>query len=224
MFFNPFGVDTALFQSRTDVPRKTRFIAVGTICLRKGHQYLFRAFQLVRQELPNAELICVGNYKADFRLERPRWEGTFTHFPSLPHAELAALFQTCSAFVISSVEEGFARVISEAMSAGLPVIGTHESGSTTQIADGVEGLIVPCCNVEKLAEAMIRLGQEVDLNRAMGVAGRQKSAGENSWQHYGDRLLQEYKRRLLSRNKTQFAAQRAGGGCGFESTHDFVKN
>jgi hypothetical protein len=43
------------------------------------------------------------------------------------------------------------------------------------------------------------------------------AAGENSWQYYGDRLLQEYSRRLLSRDKTQFAVQRAGGGCRFEA-------
>lgn len=200
-FVNPFGVDTALFQSRTEVPQKPRFIAVGTICLRKGHQYLFRAFQNVRREIPDAELICVGGYKADFRLERRRWEGTFTHLSSLAHTELAKLFQTCSAFVIPSVEEGFSRVISEATSAGLPVIGTYESGSSTQITEGVEGLIVPCCNVEELAKAMIRLARDVDLNRAMGIAARRKAASANNWQDYGDRLLQEYTRRLDTRGQ-----------------------
>jgi glycosyltransferase involved in cell wall biosynthesis len=197
-FVNPFGADTALFQPRTEVPKKPRFIAVGTICLRKGHQYLFRAFQCVRREIPDAELICVGDYKTDFRLERPRWEGTFTHVRTVPHAKLAELFQTCSAFVIPSIEEGFARVISEAMSAGLPVIGTYESGSTTQVTDGVDGMIVPSCNPEKLAEAMVQLAQDVNLNRSMGVAARQNGAVENSWQHYGDRLLHEYTRRLQS--------------------------
>jgi glycosyltransferase involved in cell wall biosynthesis len=195
-FVSPFGVDTTLFRPRKEVPLKPRFIAVGTICLRKGHQYLFRAFQEVRRVLPDAELICVGDYKADFKLERRKWENTFTHYPSLPHAELAKLFQNCSAFVIPSVEEGFARVISEAMSAGLPVIGTYESGSTTQVTDGVEGLIVPSCNVEKLGEAMIRLGQDVDLNRAMGIAAQNK--GANNWQDYGDRLLDEYQRQLIA--------------------------
>src|SRR2546423_732353 len=51
---NPMGVDTSIFTRRTEVPSKPRFIAVGTICLRKGHQYLFRAFQIVKRRLPDA--------------------------------------------------------------------------------------------------------------------------------------------------------------------------
>jgi glycosyltransferase involved in cell wall biosynthesis len=191
-FVNPFGVDTSIFQQRAEVPTKPRFIAVGTICLRKGHQYLFRAWGLVKQRMPEAELICVGEYKTDFRLERPLWEGTFTHYPRLDHTKLAKLLRTCSAFVIASVEEGFARVISEAMSVGLPVIGTHESGSTTQVTDGVEGIIVPSRDPERLAEAMLKIVQNVDLNQTMGLASQRKGSTANNWQHYGDRLLARY--------------------------------
>ncbi|MGH7979609.1 MAG: glycosyltransferase, partial [Limisphaerales bacterium] len=141
-FVNPFGVDTSVFKARESAPAKARFICVGMVCLRKGHQYLFRAFEQVKRALPEAELICVGNYRPDFRLERRRWEGTFTHFPNLPHAELARLLAGCTAFVLPSVEEGFARVLSEAMGAGLPIVASYESGATTLIRDGLEGFIV----------------------------------------------------------------------------------
>ena len=107
------------------------------ICLRKGRQYLFRAFELVKRRLPDAELICVGQYKSDFRRERPRWEGTFRHIHHLSHPDLSALFQTCTAFVFPSQEEGFARVISEAIGSGLPIIASHESGATTLVRDGI---------------------------------------------------------------------------------------
>jgi len=43
VMINPMGVDTSLFKKREAVPSKPRFICVGTISLRKGHQYLFRA-------------------------------------------------------------------------------------------------------------------------------------------------------------------------------------
>jgi glycosyltransferase involved in cell wall biosynthesis len=203
-FVSPFGVDTATFQPRSRVPLRPRFIAVGTICLRKGYQYLFRAFEEVRREIPEAELICVGDYKTDFRQERNRWDGTFTHFPALSHPDLAKLLQTCSAFVIASVEEGFARVISEAMSVGLPIIGTHESGSTTQVTNGVEGVIVPVRNLEKLAEAMILLARDTKLNQAMGVAAFERGTVRNSWQDYGNRLLHEYEKRLVERYPPEF--------------------
>src|SRR6266540_3670900 len=44
-FVNPFGVDTSVFVPRTELAQPAQFICVGMICLRKGHHYLFRAFE-----------------------------------------------------------------------------------------------------------------------------------------------------------------------------------
>ena len=196
IFINPMGVDTSTFQPRQSVPIKPRFICVGTICLRKGHQYLFRAFELVKKRLPDAELICVGQYKTDFRRERQRWEGTFRHIPHLSHADLATLLQSCTAFVFPSQEEGIARAQIEALAVGLPVIGTHEGGATTLVRDGVEGFIVRGRDPQHIAEAMIRVSLDPELNRRMGEAAFQKGAAKNTWQDYGDRLLDAYARKL----------------------------
>lgn len=203
---NVMGADTSIFKQRQVVPHKPRFVCVGTICLRKGHQYLFRAFQKVRQTLPDAELICAGEYKVDFRLERPKWEGTFTHIPRLPHPELAKLLQSATAFVFPSQEEGIARAQIEALASGLPVIGTYPGGATTLVRDGVEGFIVPPRDPDRLAEAMIRLATNRELNRAMGEAAYLKGAVSNSWQDYGDRLLAEYAPRLASLKARQASA------------------
>lgn len=201
-FVCQFGVDTGVFVPRATVPNVPRFISVGTICVRKGHQYLFRAFEQVKKQIPAAELICVGDVKRDFRQEWKRWQGSFTHYRHLPHSELAKQLQNCSAFVLASVEEGFARVLSEAAAAGLPIIGTYESGASTTVADGIDGFIVPARHPEKLAEAMIRIGENTDLCKKMGEAAHKKGAAQNSWQDYGDRLLAEYERRLGRRINT----------------------
>ncbi|MGH7975913.1 MAG: glycosyltransferase family 4 protein [Limisphaerales bacterium] len=194
-FVNPFGVDTTIFKPREQMPAKPRFICVGTICVRKGHQYLFRAFEIVKRQLPEAELVCVGDYKCDFRKEKPKWAGTFTYHPHLQHKELAALLKTGTAFVFPSQEEGFARVFSEAMAVGLPVIASHESGATTLVKDGLEGFIVRGRDPKHIAEAMIKAASDPALNQKMSEAAHQKGAVRNTWQDYGDRLLAEYERR-----------------------------
>jgi glycosyltransferase involved in cell wall biosynthesis len=196
---NPMGVDTKIFSKRPAVPERVRFVCVGTICLRKGHQYLFRAWEKVKRELPDAELICVGDYKSDFRNERPKWEGRFVHRPALSHFEIADLLKTCTAFVFPSQEEGIGRAQVEALACGVPVIGTHEGGTTTLVDDGVEGLIVRGRDPEHIAAAMIRLGQDRDLNQRMGDAAYKKVAAQNSWQQYGDRLLVRYAESLKDR-------------------------
>ena len=196
IFVNPMGVDTSIFRKRESVPAKPRFVCVGTICLRKGHQYLFRAFDLVKKQLPGAELICVGDVKCDFRKEWPKWRGHFTHRERLGHAEIAGLFQSCTAFVFPSQEEGIARAQIEALAAGLPLIGTHEGGATTVVDDGVEGFIVNGRDPGQIAAAMVRLATDAGLNQKMGQAAFQRGAVKNTWQDYGDRLLAEYAKRL----------------------------
>ena len=197
-FVNPFGVDSQLFKSRSIIPTTPQFICVGTICLRKGYQYLFRAFELVKKVIPNAELICVGDYKRDFAKEKPKWKGSFTHIPHVDHTTLAGILQKCTAFVFPSQEEGFARVISEAMGAGLPIIASHESGATTLVRDGIEGIIVRGRDPQHIADAMIRVALDPELNLKMGKAALEKGAAKNTWQDYGDRLLEEYQRRLAT--------------------------
>ncbi len=202
VMINPMGVDTSIFKKREKVPDQIRFISVGTISLRKGHQYLFRAFERVKARLPQAELICVGDYKCDFRKERPKWEGTFTHIPHLPHPELAKLLQTCTAFVFPSQEEGIARAQIEALASGLPVIGTHEGGATTLVEDGIEGFIVRGRDPKHIAEAMIKIASDPVMNQEMGEAAYKKGAVYNTWQDYSDRLLAEYRVRLQERSTT----------------------
>ena len=193
-FVNPFGVNTKVFVARQAAPEKPRFICVGTVCLRKGHPYLFRAFEIVKKQLPQAELICVGAIKTDIRRELSRWRHTFTHYPQLSHPEVAKLLASCTAFVLPSQEEGFARVLSEAMGAGLPIVASYQSGATTVVEDGVEGVIVRAQDPENIAQAMIRVASDPQRNRQMGEAAARK--GQTSWLDYADRLLAEYARRL----------------------------
>jgi glycosyltransferase involved in cell wall biosynthesis len=65
------------------------------------------------------------------------------------------------AFVLPSDEEGFAQVLTEAMSVGCPVITTDARGGGPDFvtARGKYGLLVPRGDAEKLADAMVRMLQ-----------------------------------------------------------------
>jgi glycosyltransferase involved in cell wall biosynthesis len=195
-FVSPYGVDTELFTKRTTLPEQPRFICAGSVTLRKGHQYLFRAFEKVRSILPTAELICVGGLRPDFKIEMKRWQGSFLHLDILPQTCLATLLSSSTAFVFPSLEEGFARVLSEAMAAGLPILASYESGATTVIKNGVNGIILNPRDVEGMAHAMLLMATNREMNVALGNSSYEMGARSNTWSHYARRLYEEYQTRI----------------------------
>jgi glycosyltransferase involved in cell wall biosynthesis len=196
-FVSHFGVNTEIFKKRESLPMHPRFICVGSLTVRKGQQYLFRAFEKVKATLPDAELICVGGERPDFSDVMRQWRGTFVHHRSVPHAELAEMLADCTAFILPSLEEGFARVLSEAMAVGLPILASYESGATTVVRDGVEGIIISPRDTDGIAHAMLRIAMNRAENLAMGEAAYLAGAKSNTWTDYAQRLHDEYTRRLV---------------------------
>lgn len=195
-FVSHFGVDTSVFKKRTSPPPNPRFICVGSLTVRKGYQYLFRAFEIVKRNMPNAELICIGGIRPDFMCEIKKWRGTFEHHVGVPHPVLARMLSECTAFVLPSLEEGFARVLSEAMACGLPVLASYESGATTIVRNGIEGIIFQPRDISAMAEAMMKIANDFSLNVEMGNAAYLAGGRSNTWEDYTSRLLNEYERRL----------------------------
>jgi glycosyltransferase involved in cell wall biosynthesis len=198
---NPYGADLAVFTPRKKHPETPRFLFTGLLTLRKGVQYLVPAFERLKKEYPDAELILCGGIYPDFKKLYAKWQHLFRHQRSLPHPELSKLMQACTAFVFPSIEEGFARVIPEAMASGLPIIATHNSGATTLVENGKEGIIVSARSSEAVYEAMKKMIEHPDLCEAMGLAAAAKMVQGGSWGDYARRLHKMYDECLASRGK-----------------------
>jgi glycosyltransferase involved in cell wall biosynthesis len=80
------------------------------------------------------------------------------------------------AFVLASDEEGYAQVLTEAMSTGCPVITTDAQGGGPRFVtdDGRYGLLVPRSNQAELAEAMMRMMQP-DVRAQFSELGQQRA-------------------------------------------------
>jgi glycosyltransferase involved in cell wall biosynthesis len=195
-FVRHFGVDTSIFRPREVAPERPLFVSVASVCLRKGHQYLFPAFRRFKETHPDARLVCVGGLRPDFRREWPKWRDDVEHHPFMHHEGIAALLKTATAFVLPSVEEGFARALSEAMAAGLPVIATHETGITTVAVHGVDAWVIPARDEEAIHQALWRLTEDRGLNESMGKNAQIIGSASNTWQEYGDAILARIKEEL----------------------------
>jgi glycosyltransferase involved in cell wall biosynthesis len=91
--------------------------------------------------------------------------------------------------VLPSLTEAFGLVITEALSCGLPVIVTPNSGGPEVISHGENGFIVPIRSSESIAEKLDLLHRDRDRLSAMSLSAFQR-ASECSWANYRARISQ----------------------------------
>lgn len=151
-----------------------RFLYVGTLSLRKGVPYLLDAWRQVRPG-GNAELWMVGSREIPLPTARMPEPGV-RYLGQLSKDALAHVYREADVLVLPTVCEGMAHVVLEALSYGLPIITTLESGCADFITQGENGWLIPSRNSEALgsalAEALTRRGQLA----AMGRVSRGKAA------------------------------------------------
>jgi glycosyltransferase involved in cell wall biosynthesis len=99
--------------------------------------------------------------------------------------------QTCDVFCLPSIVEGRALVMQEAMSQGLPLIITPNTGGEDLIKpDGSTGFLVPIRSPEMIAEKLSWLLDNRPATMEMGKKAKQY-ATEYTWKKYGDRIISE---------------------------------
>ena len=153
---------------------------VGRLVREKGIVDLFRAMNLVRAIVPNAQLLVVGPVDPDkpdaitpemcrgFGLE----DGCV--FAGL-RTDMPLLYGLMDVFVLPSHREGFPRAPMEASAMGVPCVVTNIPGCREVIEHGENGLLVPAGESVALADAITSLITNRELAKRMGRAGRQKA-------------------------------------------------
>ena len=193
----PYGVDLKYFFPKKKTENIFRFIYVGSISIRKGVIYTLKAFEELN--LREAELILVGqiDYEISNIIQKYKKNKNIKFIGLVNQNNLVEFYNKCDVFVISSIEDGFAMVILQALACGLPVICTVNSGGSELIVDGKNGYIVPIRDVEKLKFRMLDLysnKKKLIKMKEVLLFNRIKY----SWDYYGDKIVKKYK--TLSKN------------------------
>jgi glycosyltransferase involved in cell wall biosynthesis len=187
----PYGVDLSIFKNRPKTDKIFRFISVGRIGLRKGSFYTLKAFDELK--LPNCELLMVGHIEDEFATIANQFKNNI-NILFINHVDqklLTKFYNQSDVFIISSIEDGFAMVILQALACGLPVICTQNSGGSEEIIDGENGFILEPRNIQILKEKMIFFLNPENL------VNLKKKVGEItlnlSWKKYGDAIENKLK-------------------------------
>lgn len=190
----PYAADTRRFQPDPAKQHKASctFLFTGGITQRKGIKYLLEAWRRIRR--PGWTLQLLGAL--------PSKPGPLVDYLDgvevlgrVSHSEVPARMAAADVFVFPSLFEGSAVVTYEALACGLPCVVTPDAGSV--VRDGVEGLLVPPANVERLAEAMEALGRDPARRAEAAVAARRR-AESFDWPRY-HRAVTEAARQTVGR-------------------------
>jgi glycosyltransferase involved in cell wall biosynthesis len=169
-----------------EYPRKAYdeqiILFVGIDFERKGGPTLLRAFAEVTSRRPGTRLRVVGSPPGRAQ-QGVEWLGHIAD-----RHQIHALFSQATVFAMPSLCEPFGLVLIEAMSHGLPVVGTTVDAMGEIVEEGKTGFLVPKGDVEALAQRLVQLLESPALCASMGEAGRLRVQERFLWAHVISRI------------------------------------
>lgn len=174
--FLPREPDAAILQEYgLDKKEHLVFGIVARLSEEKGHKYLLSAFSKVRERMPHARLLVIGDgpLRDDVHQHASRlglddcviFTGVKRNIPDF--------LSVLDVFVLSSTRESFPLAAREAMAAGRAVIAPQIGGCPEVVEHEVTGLLFEAGNVAALANAMLSVSLE-RRHESMGRAARQR--------------------------------------------------
>ncbi|MES2124540.1 MAG: glycosyltransferase [Gemmatimonadota bacterium] len=153
-----------------------RAVHVARLNAVKDQATLLQAVRLVLDQEPRFELDVVGDGEERRALEQLASElgiAARVHFHGFQD-DVRRYLVGAGQFVLSSVSEGIALTLLEAMACGLPVVATDVGGNREVVVQGETGLLVPPQDPKAMADAMLSLMADPARARALGIAGRER--------------------------------------------------
>ncbi len=172
-------------KSKTWENAPLRLLFVGSMTQRKGLADLFAAMKLLKRV--DVELVVMGSLLSPMEFYRTQFPN-FTYEPTRPHQAVLQLMQSCDVLILPSIVEGRALVMQEAMSCGLPLIITPNTGGEDLIDEGKTGFLVPIRSPEKIAEKIAWFADHRESISEMNDLVRRKAA-QITWHNYCQKIL-----------------------------------
>ncbi len=181
----PNGVNLQDFSpSRRKVNRSEakKIVFVGRLLFNKGVQYLVKAAPAILSRHP-VEFVIVGDGPMKYDIVR------MTETQGVRHAfkflcavpSVSEVLRESDIFVRPSLTEGMPLTVLEAMACGLPVVATRVAGTPEIVTHGVTGLLCPPRDVERLAEAILKLVENPEMASHLGSNARRFVEQYHGW-------------------------------------------
>ena len=172
------GMDTRICRPVPKRDKEFRGCYAGNVSLRKGVLYLLQAIGFL--DLPNFEFVINGLIIDEVKdLAKPYWHKV-NYVGVRPFHELNALYSQASVFVLPTIEDGFAIIITELMACGVPVITTRHCGAKDVMTDGVEGFSVTIRDPSAIRERILYLCANPGIRESMFYPAKRRTLKQRS--------------------------------------------
>jgi len=201
-----WGVNPSIFHPNIKPIKNKKdnfiFLFVGTLCKRKGVEYLIKAFCQLNLKYKNIELLLVGGgapstikyFKELVGQSKIRFIG------SVAPAVVPKYLTYIDVFVLPSLGEPFGLVNLEAMACGKPVISTNAGGVPDYFKDKEIGFLVEPADIDGLFNAMEKFLIDSSLAQKMGKQAYQHVVKNFTWDMTAKKIIKAY-RSLLNDKK-----------------------
>ncbi|MBV5260095.1 glycosyltransferase family 4 protein [Synechococcus moorigangaii CMS01] len=199
LFVVPNGINPARFSNVSKPSAVTPFTVgfVGSLKPWHGLDLLIEAFAQLRQAVPEAQLLIVGDGPQRQDLEaaiarhqltaQVQWTGAVPP-EAVPHwlgqmSVAVAPYPASDDFYFSPLK------VVEYMAAGLPVVASHIGQLPDIIDDGVTGILCPPGEVAALAQTLEHLWRSPQQRQQLGTAARTAVLERHTWDHIAAQIL-----------------------------------
>ncbi len=196
IIMSPFGSPVQTKNSTAERCQRNgrlRVLFVGSMGQRKGLGDLFAAMRLLNTD--EVELVVMGSPLASMDFYKKEFNH-FTFEAGRQHEKVLELMRSCDVLCLPSIVEGRALVMQEAMSQGLPVIITANTGGEDLIIEGQTGYLIPIRSPHLIAEKISILLDDHQRVFEMGAMAQQHAL-TYTWKKYYQHIIQQLKNETL---------------------------
>lgn len=174
----PHGVDIKKFKPKPTKHKDFNILFVGNGAIRKGLQYLIKAWEIIYKKQRNIKLIIISKNVSNIKI--PGIE----LLKKISSEDMPNVYNKSDLLILPSLSDAMPLVGLEAMACGLPIIMTKNIGYGEIIKNGKNGFLVNKKDIKEIVKFVNLLINNPKLRNKMGKQAR-KTAINNTWDIQG---------------------------------------
>ena len=167
-----------------------RVLFTGNVSLLKGIEYLLESLKILNERGVRIHYDVVGSITAPKALIKKYNDLPITFYGPVPQDAIRDFLANSDIYLFPSLADGCAQSGMEALTAGLPVVATYQSG--LPITDGETGCVVPMKDASAIADKIEWLIAHPEERKRLGINAAKMMREQYTWEKYAENVKKIY--------------------------------